>query len=86
MIVLPNYRLDLTFVDGASGIVDLSNESFAGVFEPLTEPEYFARATLENGVVTWPCGVDIAPDALYEKVCATVHHKKPEVPQSVTFG
>ena len=68
MIVLPNYRLELTFVDGSHGIVDLSDISFTGVFEPLIDPDYFARATLENGVVTWPCGVDIAPDALHEKV------------------
>ncbi len=70
MNVLSNYRLELTFVDGSHGIVDLSDEPFTGVFEPLADPEYFARATLENGVVTWPCGVDIAPDALHEKVNA----------------
>jgi len=72
MIVLPNYRLELTFVDGSHGTVDLSDISFTGVFEPLIDPDYFARATLENGVVTWPCGVDIAPDALHEKVNAVL--------------
>ena len=72
MIVLPNYRLELTFVDGSHGIVDLSDISFTGVFEPLIDPDYFARATLENGVVTWPCGIDIAPDALHEKVNAAL--------------
>jgi len=70
MIVLPNYRLELTFVDRSHGIVDLSDISFTGVFESLIDLDYFARATLENGVVTWPCGVDIAPDALHEKVNA----------------
>ena len=70
MNILPNYRLELTFVDGAHGIVDLSDMSFVGVFEPMANLAYFAQATLENGVVTWPCGVDIAPDALHEKVNA----------------
>jgi len=70
MIVLPNYRLELTFVDGSHGIVDLSDLSFTGVFEPLADPDYFAQATLENGVVVWSCGIDIAPDALHEKVNA----------------
>ena len=70
MIVLPNYRLELTFVDGSHGIVDLSDLSFTGVFQPLADPDYFAQATLENGVVVWSCGVDLAPDALHEKVNA----------------
>jgi hypothetical protein len=70
MNVLPNYRLELTFVDGSHGIVDLSEMPFIGVFEPLADPGYFAQAALENGVVVWPCGVDIAPDALHEKVNA----------------
>jgi len=70
MHILPNYRLDLTFVDGSHGIVDLSDIPFVGIFEPMADFDYFAQATLENGVVTWPCGVDIAPDALHEKVNA----------------
>jgi len=70
LIVLPNYRLELTFFDGSHGVVDLSDGPFTGVFEPLADPNYFARAALENGVVVWPCGVDIAPDALHEKVNA----------------
>jgi len=37
----------------------------------LADPVYFAKASLENGVVVWPCGVDIAPDALHEKINAT---------------
>ena len=70
MNILPDYRLELTFVDGTHGIVDLSDMPFTGVFEPMANPDYFAQATLVNGVVTWPCGVDIAPDALHEKVNA----------------
>jgi len=71
MNVLPNYRLELTFVDGSHGVVDLSSGPFVGVFQPLADPNYFARASLENGIVVWPCGVDIAPDTLYDKVNAT---------------
>ena len=70
MNILPDYRLELTFVDGSHGIVDFSDMPFTGVFEPMANPDYFAQATLVNGVVTWPCGVDIAPDALHEKVNA----------------
>ena len=68
MNILPDYRLELTFVDGSHGIVDLSDGPFTGVFAPMADPGYFAQATLENGVVVWSCGTDIAPDALHEKV------------------
>jgi len=66
--VLPDYRLDVVFRDGTSGIVDLSDEPFDGVFEPLADPTFFEKATLNNGVVIWPGGLDIAPDAMYREI------------------
>ena len=66
--VLPDYRLEVVFRDGTSGIVDLSGESFDGVFEPLADPTFFEKATLNNGVVIWPGGLDIAPDAMYREI------------------
>ena len=69
--VLPDYRLEVVFRDGTSGIVDLSNEPFDGVFRPLVDPAFFGKATLDNGVVTWPGGLDIAPDAMYYEVTAS---------------
>jgi len=38
------------------------------VFESLAEEAYFAQATRKDGVVAWPNGVDIAPDAMSEEV------------------
>ena len=66
--VLPDYRLEVVFRDGTSGIVDLSDEPFDGVFEPLANPTFFEKATLKNGVVVWPGGLDIAPDAMYREI------------------
>jgi len=66
--VLPDYRLEVVFRDGTSGIVDLSNEPFDGVFMPFAEPDFFEQATLENGVVVWTGGLDIAPDAMYHEI------------------
>ena len=66
--VLPGYRLEVEFADGLHGEVDMSNDNFIGVFEPFLDEQYFAQATLKNGVVTWPNDVDIAPDAMYEEV------------------
>ena len=70
--VLSGYRLDVVFRDGTSGIVDLSNEPFDGVLAPFADHSFFERATLENGVVVWPGGLDIAPDAMYREIKESV--------------
>ena len=65
--VLPEYRLEVEFADGVHGIVDLSQDLWGPMFEPLKDPDYFAKAALdEDGAVCWPHGLDLAPDAMYE--------------------
>jgi hypothetical protein len=71
--VLPGRRLLVTFVDGLSGEVDLAawlaSPGVAGtVFEPLREEAFFGKAFLDLGVVTWPNGADLAPDAMHEEI------------------
>lgn len=63
-----SYRLWVKFSDGVNGIVDMSNDTFAGVFAPLKDPQFFKTAYIEGGAVTWPNGVDIAPDAMHEEL------------------
>ena len=71
--VLPGHRLQATFADGLSGIVDLSKDNFDGILAPLADQTYFTQARLEDGVVTWPGGAEIAPDAMYDEVLAKQH-------------
>jgi hypothetical protein len=61
------YRLRLTFDDRTVGEVDFAGHEWRGVFEPLRDLDYFARATVdaEAGTVTWPNGADMAPEPLY---------------------
>ncbi len=66
--VLSGHRLEVGFADGAHGVVDMSKDDFNGVFAPLADESYFALATIRDGVVVWPNGVDIAPDAMYDEV------------------
>ena len=70
---LPPHRLRLAFQDGTGGIVDLSGRVWRGVFEPLADPSYFSRVSLDEelGTIVWPNGADIAPETLY----AWVHDK-----------
>jgi Protein of unknown function (DUF2442) len=57
----------LTFEEGTVGDVDFSERDWHGVFEPLRDPAYFARVTVDPdaGTITWPNGVDMAPEPLY---------------------
>jgi hypothetical protein len=61
------YRLWLSFTDGTQAEVDIRPLLDGGpVFEPLKDPAYFARVTLDPvcGTVVWPNGADFAPEAL----------------------
>ena len=65
--VLSDYRLFVEFSDGVCGEIDLAGRLIGPVFEPLRDPEYFALAGLDDfGVICWPNGADLAPDALHE--------------------
>ena len=69
--VQPGYRLAVAFVDGTSGIADLSSlvaAKDAGVFAPLADPTIFEQARVELGVITWPNGADLDPDWLHEEI------------------
>ena len=67
--VIGNHRLRLTFADGTVGDVDFQSREWRGVFEPLRDPDYFARVTVdpELGTIAWPGGADMAPEPLYEE-------------------
>ena len=62
------YRLQVTFNNGISGEIDLSNELWGEVFEPLKDPQLFRTACQhpELGTVTWANGADLAPEYLLE--------------------
>jgi hypothetical protein len=68
---LPDYLLHLTFEDGVTGIVNVSEIiEFKGVFDPLLEQDYFnqVRVNSDIGTICWPNEADIDPDVLYALV------------------
>jgi hypothetical protein len=68
---LSGYRLFVEFADGVCGELALENRLFGTMFEPLRDPELFARVGIDEfGAVCWPNGADLAPDALYESLAA----------------
>lgn len=65
---LPKYRLYVEFADGTRGIVDMAHflAGECGVFKLLRETDTFMQAHVEDGAVTWPGELDLAPDRMHE--------------------
>ena len=51
----------LFFDDGVVRGVDLADELWGPMFEPLKDPAFFATVTVDHGSVAWPNGVDLDP-------------------------
>jgi Protein of unknown function (DUF2442) len=70
--VLPNYKINVSFSDGTTGVADLSPRLSQGPlgdgFDALCDESVFAKAYLEHGALTWPGGIDLAPDAMYQRI------------------
>ena len=72
---LGDYRLELVFDDGVTGVVDLSDLVGKGVFALWRDRAAFARVRIgTSGELLWDDQVDLCPDALYLKATG----KKPE--------
>lgn len=58
--VVGEHELRLTFED---------DTEWRGVFEPLRDPAQFAQVFVDEpfGTITWPNGLDMAPEPLYEE-------------------
>ena len=67
------FTVEITFDDGVVRRVDLEAELWGPVFEPLKNPQYFARMAVdkEAGTVVWPNGADFAPEFLHDNVRVT---------------
>ena len=66
--ILDNYKLQLTFDDGKSGVLDCKPFiDKGGVFSKLRDPEVFKSVHIhhELGVLTWDNEIDIAPETVY---------------------
>jgi hypothetical protein len=63
---LAGYRLELSFDDGESGVVDLSSYVGRGVCTAWEKPGVFDQVSVtSDGAVEWPGQIDFCPDALY---------------------
>jgi hypothetical protein len=66
---LKDYKLEIEFSDNKKGIVDLSDELYGEVFEPLKDKNLFSKIKVDKDLetITWENGADLAPEYLYYK-------------------
>jgi hypothetical protein len=71
----------LRFHDGKVGTIELINELWGPMFEPLKDPDLFLQAKVdpELETVIWPNGADLAPEFLYQ---GTQHDNSLDEPQT----
>jgi hypothetical protein len=64
---LSDYRLEVTFNDGVSGIFPVEPKRRGGVFLKLLDERIFNAVTInpDFGCVEWAGGVDLDPEAMH---------------------
>ena len=66
-----DFVIRVRFDDGREGSVDLREELWGQIFEPLRDPAYFRRFRVhpELHTLVWENGADFSPEFLYNQVC-----------------
>jgi hypothetical protein len=67
---LGEYSLRLTFSDGIVGDIDLADELWGEMFEPLRDIAQFNSVSVdpELGTLVWANGADLDPEGLHDAV------------------
>ncbi len=61
---LDGYRVRLTFSDDSVKEIDLTPYLNGPIFQPVRNPAYFQQASISDGTLSWPNGVDIDTQVL----------------------
>lgn len=63
---LDEYKILLEFEGHIFKIVDLENELWGPIFEPLKKIGYFKKFKVKDGTICWPNSADFCPDVLFK--------------------
>ncbi len=68
VMYLKDYQLRMVFNDSKIKEIDLKNELYGVIFEPLKDTEIFKQVYVnpDTGTIEWPNGADFAPEFLYD--------------------
>jgi len=73
---LPGYRLEVSFPDGTTGLIDLSDSVGKGVFKPLQDQAFFKTVHIGAfGQIAWSEDIEICSDAAYLEIKAKTSHE-----------
>ena len=65
-IYIKDYTVQLTFNTFEKKVVDLKDQLWGEVFEPLKNKDVFRNFRLNDFTIEWPNGADFSPEFLYE--------------------
>jgi hypothetical protein len=63
-----DYKVWLSFNDGAEGEIDLTSELYGEIFEPLKNKNFFKSFSLEGHTLSWSNGADFSPEFLRDQI------------------
>ena len=66
--IISDNAISVRFTDGLEGTVRFQPGFFRGVFAHLVDPALFRQVSVINGAVTWPGGLDLAPDGMHKEI------------------
>ena len=76
---LEGYKIKLWFRDGSVKVIDLENELYGELFEPLKDISVFSQVRYdeESSNIVFPNNLDFAPEFLYENSKEFVEEVEP---------
>ena len=63
---ITDYQLQLKFNNNETRTVDLKDELFGEVFEPLKDKQFFKDFFISHNTIEWKNGADFAPEFLFK--------------------
>lgn len=66
--ILADYRIKVKLSNGRLGIFDVTPYLDRGIFKELRDYNYFKRARIEFGTITWPNEQDFSPETIEIKM------------------
>jgi hypothetical protein len=65
---MTGHRIKVTLSNGKRGIFDVTPYLDRGIFKELKDYQYFKRARIEFGTLTWPNEQDFSPETIEIKM------------------
>ena len=65
-VYISDYKLQVKFNNNEVKKVDLRDELYGEVFEPLKDKQFFKDFFISHNTIEWKNGADFAPEFLFE--------------------